>query len=314
MKGRRAILTPLVVAVTALASGGWLLQRSAGENSLYANARLFETVLQRVERSFVDPEDTDTLYRMAIDGMLQELGDPHSSYLPAAEYEKLRVQTEGEYAGLGVQIIKRGNFITVIAPLPGTPGDRAGLRAAMPIAEVDGSIDPRLDRGRGSLPAARRARQQGGALGIAGRSGPADQVRGGSRRHSDQGGAGGIPGGTRRRVCGPGAVNATAATELRSEVTRLRQQGARRLILDLRRNPGGLLEEGSQVADLFLPKDALIVETRSRVAGQNQKLLAVNPDEFPNMPIVVLVGPGTASASKIVSRCLAGPRPCPGAG
>ena len=304
MKVRRAILTPVVVAVVALASGGWLLQRSAGERNVYANARLFEDVLRRVNTSFVDPKDTGDLYRMAIDGMLEELGDPHSAYLPAEEYEKLRVQTEGEYAGLGVQIIKRGDFITVIAPLPGTPGDRAGLKAGDAIAEVDGvptknwTEDDAVSRLRG--PSGSRVVLKVLRAGV-------DQpikfevVREEIRIKS-------VPA---AYLIAPDVgyvemvlFNATATNELRAAVTRLRQQGAKRLILDLRQNPGGLLEEGSQVADLFLPKQALIVETRSRVPGQNQKLFATTDDQFPNMPITVLVGPGSASASEIVAGAL----------
>jgi len=304
MKVRRTILTPVVVAVAALASGGWLLQRSAGERNLYANARLFEDVLQRVERSFVDAKPADDLYRMAIDGMLEELGDPHSAFLPAAEYEKLRVQTEGEYAGLGVQIIKRGDFITVIAPLPGTPGDRAGLRAGDAIAEVDG-VSTRNWTEDEAVSHLRGPRGSTVVLSVL-RAGVDQPIKFEIERDEIR-----IKAVPAAYLVAPNVgyvdlvlFNATAATELRGAVAQLRQQGAKGLILDLRQNPGGLLEEGSQVADLFLPKQALIVETRSRVAGQNQKILAATADEFPGLPIVVLVGPGSASASEIVAGAL----------
>jgi carboxyl-terminal processing protease len=304
MKLRRAILTPVVVAVTALASGGWLLQRSTGEGNLYANSRLFEDVLRRVTTSFVDPKDTGDLYRMAIDGMLEELGDPHSAFLPAEEYEKLRVQTEGEYAGLGVQIIKRGDYITVIAPLPGTPGERVGLKAGDAIAEVDGvpTKDWTEDQAVSRLRGPRGSRVVLSVL----RAGVDQPIRFEIVREEIR-----IKAVPASYLIAPGVgyvdlilFNAAATNELRNEIGRLRQQGAKRLILDLRQNPGGLLDEGSQVADLFLPKQALIVETRSRVADQNQRLLATTDDEFPNMPIVVLVGPGSASASEIVAGAL----------
>ncbi|NJD11706.1 MAG: S41 family peptidase [Gemmatimonadetes bacterium] len=304
MKLRRAVLTPVIVAAVALGSGGWLLQRGASEPNVYANARLFEDVLRRVNASFVDSRDTGDLYRMAIDGMLKQLGDPHSAYLPADEYEKLRVQTEGEYGGLGVQIIKRGDYITVISPLPGTPGERAGLRAGAAIAEVDGvatkswTEDEAVSRLRGP----RGSRVVLSVL----RAGMDQPIKFDITREEIHIKA--IP---TAYLIAPDVgytelvlFNATATNELRSTITKLRQQGARRLILDLRQNPGGLLEEGSQVSDLFLPKPVLIVETKSRVAGQNQKLLATTDDEFPNMPIVVLVGPGSASASEIVAGAL----------
>ena len=139
MKIQRSVMAPLIVAVAALATGGWLLQRGASpEQNVYTNARLFQEVFQHVEAFFVDETDPDSLYQMAIDGMLQELGDPHTGFLPAKEYENLRIQTQGEYGGLGIQIAKRAGWITVINPLPGTPGERAGLRAGDQIIEVDG--------------------------------------------------------------------------------------------------------------------------------------------------------------------------------
>ena len=304
MKLRRAMLTPVVVAVAALASGGWLLQRGADEQNVYANARLFSDVLQRVTSSFVDAKDQGALYRMAIDGMLEELGDPHSSFMAADEYEKLRVQTEGEYGGLGVQIIKRGDFITVIAPLPGTPGERVGLKAGDAIAEVDGvpTKDWTEDEAVSRLRGPRGSRVVLSVL----RAGVDQPIKFEVVREEIR-----IKAVPVSYLIAPevGYVdlvlfNATAANELRAAVGRLRRQGAKSLILDLRQNPGGLLEEGSQVADMFLPKRALIVETKSRVAGQNQRLLAVTDDEFPNMPITVLVGPSSASASEIVAGAL----------
>src|SRR5690606_36832881 len=129
---------PLLVAETALTSGGWFLQRGVGpERNIYANARLFEDVLRHVSDSFVDRKDPTELYKMAIDGMLGELGDPHTSLMVARDYERLRMQTQGEYGGIGIQIDRRNGWITVIAPLPRTPGVRAGLQAGDQIIEVN---------------------------------------------------------------------------------------------------------------------------------------------------------------------------------
>jgi len=295
----------MVVAITALASGGWLLQRgAASERSVYANAGLFEQVLRRVNTSFVDPKEEGDLYRMAIDGMLEELGDPHSGFLPADEYEKLRVQTEGEYGGLGVQIVKRGAFITVISPLPGSPGERVGLRAGDAIAEVDGEStrDWNEDEAVSRLRGPRGSRVVLAVL----RSGVDKPIRFEVVREEIR-----IKAVPASYLIAPEVgyidlvlFNAAATNELRNAIKALREQGAKRLLLDLRQNPGGLLEEGSQVADLFLPGGAVIVETKSRVAGQNQRVLASTPDEFPGMPIVILVGPGSASASEIVAGAL----------
>jgi hypothetical protein len=139
MKIKRTLLAPVLVAGLAMASGGWFLQRGIGEErNIYANARLFEDVLRFVSENFVDQKQPGELYQMAIDGMLTELGDPHTSLMPARDYERLRMQTQGEYGGIGIQIDRRGGWITVIAPLPGTPGARAGLQAGDQIIEVNG--------------------------------------------------------------------------------------------------------------------------------------------------------------------------------
>jgi carboxyl-terminal processing protease len=305
MRIKRTVLMPVVVAVAALATGGWLLQRGATvERNVYANARLFEDVMRKVSEAFVDAKQPTELYRMAIDGMLEELGDPHSSYLPAEEYERLRMQTEGEYAGLGVQIVKRGDYITVIAPLPGTPGERAGLRPGDAIAEVDGESTKTWNEDE----AVRRLRGPKGSrvvLSVLREGGTApvkfEIVREEIRIKS-------VPSAylLDRDVGYVDLVvfSASATDELRNAIRSLRQAGAKKLVLDLRTNPGGLLEEGSAVADMFLPQGSVIVETKSRVAGQNQKLVAATQDEFPEMPIVVLIGPGSASASEIVAGAL----------
>src|SRR6476661_2035573 len=116
MKMKRTVLTPVVVALVAIGSGGWFLQRSTSagdQKTVYANAQMFDDVLKRVSSSFVDPKDPGDLYQKAIDGMLEELGDPHSVYMPAKEYENLRTSTEGQYGGIGIQISKRGDYVTV---------------------------------------------------------------------------------------------------------------------------------------------------------------------------------------------------------
>ena len=305
MKLKRTIMTPLVVAGLALATGGWFLQRGVGaERNVYANARLFEDVLRKVTDKFVDPTEPGELYRMAIDGMLEELGDPHSGFMPADEYEQLRMQTEGEYGGIGVQISKRGEYVTVIAPLQGTPGERAGLRAGDAIVEVNGESakgwtdDMAVSKLRGP---------RGSKVDIAIARGGVDQpIRFTITREAIR--INPVPSAYVMEG-GVGYVDLTVFSEsstdsLRSAIRRLRSEGARGVILDLRTNPGGLLEQGSAVADLFLPKGKVIVETKSRLEDQNQRAVTVRDDEFPGLPLVVLVGPFSASASEIVAGAL----------
>src|SRR5690606_32188346 len=156
MKIKRSILAPMLVAVLALASGGWLLQKGGiQEQNVYYQARLFEEVLHHVSDRFVDPKDPAALYRMAIDGLLHELGDPHTSLMTPQDYERLRVQTQGEYGGLGIELEIRDGWVPVVARLRDRPEERAGVEAGERIVEVDGqrgrgwTVDEAVERLRG---------------------------------------------------------------------------------------------------------------------------------------------------------------------
>jgi carboxyl-terminal processing protease len=305
MKIQRTILAPLVVATVALATGGWFLQRGAEpERNVYANARLFDEVLEFVSEAFVEERSRDDLYQMAIDGLLQELGDPHTGFLPADEYENLRIQTQGEYGGLGIQIARRAGWITVINPLPGTPGERAGLRAGDQIIEVEGEST----KGWTEDEAVAQLRGPKGApvnitVARIGFDEPID-----FRIVRDEIHIMSVP--TAYMLDdGVGYVelqvfSESSTDEVRGAVEKLVQQGAKGLVFDLRDNTGGLLEQGVSVSDLFLERGDMVVETRGRIQNQNQKLIATHRDEFPDLPIVVLVGPRSASATEIVAGAL----------
>src|SRR5687768_15802382 len=136
----RNVLAPLVVSGMALVTGGWFLQRGVSqEQNVYAQEKLFQEVVNHVANRFVDKKEAGALYKMAIDGMLEELGDPHTVFMTANDYKELSVHTQGEYGGLGIQIDKRNGWITVITPLPGTPAERVGIQAGDQIVEFNGN-------------------------------------------------------------------------------------------------------------------------------------------------------------------------------
>jgi carboxyl-terminal processing protease len=305
MKIKRTIMAPVLVAVTAMATGGWFLQRGIGqERNIYANARLFEDVMRFVSESFVDDKDPSELYQMAVDGMLEELGDPHTSLMVAKDYERLRLTTQGEYGGIGISIDRRAGWITVISPLPGTPGMRAGLQAGDQIIEVDGESTREWDT---DMAVSKLRGPKGSAVNILVARGGVDQP---------------IPIRIEREEIHIQAVPASymmdgnvgyvelvsfsesSTTELRDAIRELREQGAKGLILDLRNNPGGLLDQGVTIADLFLSRGQTVVETKGRASNQNQRATARTGDQFPGLPIVILVGPNSASASEIVAGAL----------
>ena len=305
MKISRSVLAPVFVALTALVTGGWLLQRGVSEEqSIYANAQLFDDVMRYVSDRFVDAPERDELYQMAIDGMLEKLGDPHSTFMSANEYERLRVQTQGEYAGIGIQIARRNGWVTVIAPLPGTPGERAGLQAGDAIIEVDGqstrewSEDIAVANLRGkegstvNLKIARVGVDEPISFAIERadihlRSVPSSYM---------------LPGGVGYLELS--VFSETSTDEVKAAIDQLRSEGARSIVLDMRGNPGGLLDQGINVTDLFLPKGVTIAETRSRDEGMAQRFTAVSPESYDGLPLVVLVSPSSASATEIVAGAL----------
>lgn len=306
MKMKRTILTPIVVALVAIGSGGWFLQRKdqGQEKTVYATAQMFDDVLKRVQNNFVDEKPAGDLYQKAIDGMLEELGDPHSVFMPAKEYERLRTDTEGQYGGIGIQIGKRGDYVTVISPLPGTPGERLGLRAGDAIIEVEGvsakgwTDEMAMSKLRGPVGKAV-------SLKIA-RPGVTDPMPFNIVREEIH-----IKAVPSAFMLGNGVgyveltiFSETSTTELRAAIRKLQAEGAKSIVLDLRRNPGGLLDQGATVSDLFLKKGDVVLQTKGRTVNMNETLVAADADEFPGLPIVVLVGPGTASAAEILAGAL----------
>jgi carboxyl-terminal processing protease len=305
MKISRNTIAPILVATIALVTGGWFLQQGAQQGSnVYFQANLFNEVLHHVQDKFVDQKSPSDLYKMAIDGMLEELGDPHTTFMSSEDYGRLMVETQGEYGGVGMEIGSRDGWITVIAPLPGTPAERAGMQAGDRLVEIEGKSTRNMNEDE-AVKLLRGPRGQPVNFKVMrdGMTDPAPYriVREEIRIKS-------VPAaymldnniGYVELV----RFSERSTEELRAAINQLKSQGAKGLILDLRRNGGGLLDQGINIADLFLDRGDAIAETRSRLANQNQKALAVDPDEFPSMPVVTLVGPGTASASEILAGAL----------
>jgi carboxyl-terminal processing protease len=128
----------LGVLSTALVTGGWLLERGLEGNSSVSGPRLFDEVMTHIERYYVDSVSTSDLYGKAIDGMLQELHDPHSVFLRADRLARLNESTTGNYGGVGISIDVRDGWVIVVSPLPGSPAERAGIETGDRIVEVAG--------------------------------------------------------------------------------------------------------------------------------------------------------------------------------
>jgi len=294
-----------LVALISFFSGGWLLQRgAASDGNVYQQARLFDDVLGHVNTYFVDSIGETDLYQKATRGMLEQLMDPYSVLLTGDDYKALTEQTSGNYAGLGIQIDVRDGWITVVAPLPETPAERAGIETGDQIIEVDG----KSTEGWKNDQAVKALRGQAGskiAITIR-RGGIADPIK--YRLTRAQIHMRSVPPGTMFDggvgYISLNPVSETSAEELRQEIAGMKGKGMKSLIMDLRGNPGGLLDQGVKVADLFLDTRQEIVSTRGRARGSTKEFVDEARQAWPELPIVVLVNDGTASAAEIIAGAL----------
>ncbi|HET7598945.1 MAG TPA: S41 family peptidase [Gemmatimonadales bacterium] len=295
-----------LVAVISFLSGGWLLQRGATATggNVYQQARLFDDVLAHVHNYYVDSLGETDLYQKATTGMLEELKDPYSVLLTGDDYKALTEQTSGNYAGLGIQIDVRDGWITVVAPLPDTPAERAGLQTGDQIIEIDG----KSTEGWKNDQAVKALRGDAGSHVVlrVRRPGIAEPLKYELTRatiHIRSVPAGTLfDGGVGYISLNP--VSETSAAELRDEVATMRAKGMKAMVLDLRLNPGGLLDQGVKVAELFLDRGQEIVSTRGRARGSSKEFFDEGRQPWPDLPIVVLVNEGTASAAEIIAGAL----------
>lgn len=303
MRLRQTWHSPLAVALIALVSGGWLLQQGTADEDAYTQSKLLDEVLRLVAERYVEETEPAELYRMAIDGLLTELGDPYTDFLDRDEWKDLQLSTTGNYGGLGIRIDEQDGWITVVAVLPNTPAEKRGLITGDRIVEVDGesaegwSTNDAVQVLRGPKGSAVQLlvmrpgvdrpieveieRDEIHVVSV--KSFMVDDDVGFVRLEQ---------------------FSRAARGEVQSAIDQLLSQGAESFILDLRSNPGGLLEEGIAVADLFLPRGVEVVETRSRNKSENQAYGAPSTEQYPGLPLVVLVNPYSASASEIVAGAL----------
>ena len=304
MNRTRSARLPGLVFIVAVVCGGWFLQSNVGTGrNIYIHARVFDEVMRHIQNDFVEDVDVEELYELAINGVVDQLEDPNSRFLPARAWEEERIRTQGDYAGVGIEVINRDGFITVSAPIPATPAARAGMRPGDRIVEVDGqSVEGWVhDQAVGLL-----------------RGEPGTSVRIGVRRPGVErvitfevtraviqvpsvpfaamleGGIGYVP---------LLIFNRTTTQEVRAAIDSLAAEGMTSLILDLRHNRGGLLTEGVALTDLFLDRGRPIVEIRSRSADP-EGFVAMREQAYPELPVVVLVEGMSASAAEIVAGAL----------
>ncbi len=293
-----------VVATTQIA-GPLIAQEATQDSSVYEQLDLFGDIFERIRAQYVEEVSTDDLVTAAINGMLTSL-DPHSSYLSAKDFEDMRVQTRGEFGGLGIEVTQEEGFIKVISPMDGTPAAKAGILAGDFITHVNGEsvlglvLDDAVEKMRGPI---------GSEIIITiVREGVTEPFDVSIIRDTIKLTA------VRGRVVGKTVVlrittfNDQTTSGMAEELNKgLKELGGAEnldgVVIDLRNNPGGLLNEAITVSDAFLEKGE-IVSTRGRETGSGERYNAKPGDLIGGKPIVLLINGGSASASEIVAGAL----------
>lgn len=277
-------------------------QAPAPEQSLPLDElRLFTEVFQRIKSAYVEPVDDATLLEDALKGMISGL-DPHSAYLEPDEFENLQAHTSGEFGGLGIEVGIEDGFVRVITPIDDTPAQRAGVKAGDLITK----LDERPVQGLGLNEAVELMRGKPGSKIILtivreGEEKPIEievvrdviQVASVKSRMLDE----------KFAYIRVSQFQVDSGTEVNKHLKRLLERDLSGVVLDLRNNPGGVLQAAVDISDAFI-SDGLIVYTKGRLQESEQRFSATSTTLAPDLPMVVLINGGSASASEIVAGAL----------
>ncbi|MGO1120447.1 S41 family peptidase [Rhodovibrionaceae bacterium A322] len=296
-----AAITSLALGVSLLTPSGLLAQEDTSAET-YRQLQLFGKVLERIRKDYVEEVSDKELIEAAIQGMLTDL-DPHSSYLNADNFKDMRVQTKGEFGGLGIEVSMENGFVKVVSPIDDTPAFHAGVEAGDLITHLDGepvlglTLSDAVDLMRGPVDSTLTITVRRGELEPFDIDITRDIIKVQSVRSRVEGEVGYIRITSFNEQTTPGLVKAMRkiSEELGDDLDGF--------VLDLRNNPGGLLDEAISVSDTFLDRGE-IVSTRGRVAEDSQRWNATEGDLSDGLPLVVLINGGSASASEIVAGAL----------
>jgi carboxyl-terminal processing protease len=297
------ILAPVAGAAALVGALAWSAPGDRNNGDIYRQLELFADVLARVEQDYVTEIDETQAMEAAIQGMLASL-DPHSSYMNATEYRDMQTQTRGEYGGLGIEVTSEEGVVRVVSPIDGTPAARAGIQAGDYLTAINGesivglTLNDAVTRMRGetgteiTVTVAREgtdpfdvtltretinvravvARVEGGDIGVI-------------------------------RIS---TFNERTGSMLQDAIRQVKRDTGGRLrgiVVDLRNNPGGLLDQAIEVSDAFLDGGE-VVSTRGRQPEDVQRYNARRGDDLAGVPVVVLINGASASAAEIVAGAL----------
>ena len=296
---KKFLVAALALLLTGVLIGQGLVQAKSSDT--YDDLKAFTQALELIKRQYVEEPDTKELIQGAIKGMVSSL-DPHSSYMTERAFKEMSMDIKGEFQGVGIQIGIKNAQLTIIAPIEGTPGDRAGLAAGDKILKIndewtkDLTIEEAVDKMRGPkntqvrLMIFREGWDKPKEFAIT-----RDVIKVQS---------------VKKKMLGDGIgyvkitqFQGQTGVELEKALKELEAQGMKKLVLDLRNNPGGILDASVDVSGLFMPKNKLVVYLQGRKTPRTDYLTTSDaaPREY---PVVVLVNTGSASASEIVAGAL----------
>src|SRR5271170_1145021 len=280
-----------------------LFPAARGADSVYRQLDLFHDAFETVRKDYVHPVDDNELVNSAIQGMVSSL-DPHSSYMDSKQFADMQIQTRGEFGGLGLEVTMEDGLVKVITPIDDTPAAKAGLKTGDFIAAIDSkpiqgmALDDAINKMRGApgskvtLTILRTGAKKPFDVALTRAVIQVDTDK--FRREGDVG-----------YIRLPG-FNEQTTSGLEHAVQQLRKKigpGIKGYVIDLRNNPGGLLDQGVAVSDLFLDSGR-IVSLRGRNARDNQTYDARSGDVTEGKPITVLIDEGSAAAAEIVAGAL----------
>ena len=293
----------LAVVLSAMAGGALGSSLLARQDEVAQQYRIFTSALDAISKEYVDDLPPDRLVYGAIDGMLKQL-DPHSSFFDPRSYRQLRERQQGSYYGLGISIQVIDGDITVMSIFEGSPAYKKGLRRNDVIARINGddakgwSADDAVSKLKGpkgtTVNISLRRRGYDGLIDLEIERDAVNMktVRGAFMIDKDTG------------YLKLGDFSETSNEEVGEALKALNAKGMKRLMLDLRDNPGGPLDQAIRISNRFLPKGELIAYTKGRTPNSNEEYRATEDSDYTHQPLVVLVNRSSASASEIVSGAL----------
>ena len=301
-KNLKSVICSTIFTLIFLSTVNLFAEEEKSKKNAYNKLKVFSEILSLIESNYVDPTENDSMIEGAISGMVKSL-DPHTSYMPPASYKEMQEETTGKFGGLGIEISIRDGILTVVSPIEGTPAFKVGIKPGDKIIRIedestlDMTLPDAVSRLRGetgtpiNITVFRKSFKTPKKFTIV-----RDIIKVRSvvnKIYEDDIGYIKIRN-----------FSKNTSSDLDNALAELKQKGITKLILDVRNNPGGLLNQAVEVTDRFLNKENLIVYTKGRSNEQNMRFTSHDKVAGVSYPMIILVNGGSASASEIVAGAL----------